>query len=285
MRPTTFCIMWRMDVRTVVGSVARRLPRGRSRAANWLQRHPGTSPIEFVDATGHRRAADLRDAMECQWFAGVHLGLPSNVLKKVSPGDWAIDIGANIGIVTGQLAARVGASGRVWAIEPVFRNSECLRTLRERNGLKMIQTFDVALGPGDGTVTLRLPPPGNSAVASVTASWINADEITVPVRSLDSLVAERRSEGRLSLIKIDVEGYESQVLAGASETLARFRPLLYVEFNDEILRDAGSSSMELLGQFRDAGYRAVDGFDSTAARLHMRVVDLLLEPADARAGS
>jgi len=149
----------------------------------------------------------------------------------------------------------------------------------------MIRTFGVALGPGDGTVDLRLPPPGNSAVASVTASWINADKITVPVRSLDSLVAEHGSEGRLSLIKIDVEGYESQVLAGATETLARFRPPLYVEFNDEILRDAGSSSMELLGRFQDAGYRAVDGVGSTAARLHMRVVDLLLEPADARAGS
>jgi FkbM family methyltransferase len=50
----------------------------------------------------------------------------------------------------------------------------------------------------------------------------------------DSLFAEHGSEGRPVLIKIDVEGYESQVLAGATETLARFRPLLYVEFNDEI---------------------------------------------------
>jgi len=149
----------------------------------------------------------------------------------------------------------------------------------------MIRTFEMALGAENGTVSLRLPPPGNSAVASVTASWINADKITVPVRSLDSLVAEHGIEGRLSLIKIDVEGYESQVLAGATDTLARFRPLLYVEFNDEILRDAGSSSMELLGRFQASGYRAVDAVGSTAARLDMRVVDLLLRPADVRAGS
>jgi FkbM family methyltransferase len=274
-----------LDLRTIVGSIARRLPRGRGRVANWLHRHPGDGPVEYVDGMGHARMADLRDAMECQWFAGVHLGLPSDALGRVGPGDWAIDIGANIGVVTGQLAARVGDSGHVWAIEPVPRNIECLRDLRERNGLKMVRTFGVALGAVDGTVTLRLPPPGHSGWASVTASWIDADEITVPVRSLDSLVAEHGSEGRLALIKIDVEGYESEVLAGATETLRRFGPLLYVEFNDVILQDAGSSSVELLGRFRDAGYRPVDRAGSTAARLRMRVVDLLLEPADARAGS
>jgi FkbM family methyltransferase len=211
--------------------------------------------------------------------------LPSDVLGRVGPGDWVIDIGANIGVVTGQLATRVGASGHVWAIEPVPGNSERLRDLRERNGLEMIRTFDVALGAADGTVTLRLPPQGGSAWASVTASWINAGKMTVPVRSLDSLIAEHGSPGKLALIKIDVEGYESQVLAGATETLARFRPFLEVEFNDEILRDAGSSSEELLSRFRAAGYRAVDQARSTAARLHMRVVDLLLEPADGRTGS
>ena len=277
--------MSRMDTRSVVGTVARRLPRGRGRAANWLHHHPGDGPIAFVDTTGHSRTADLRDVLECQWFAGVHVGLPGDVLAMVGPGDWAIDIGANVGVVTGQLAARVGASGHVWAIEPVPRNSACLKALCESNDLKMIRTFEMALGAENGTVSLRLPPPGNSAVASVTASWINADKITVPVRSLDSLVAEHGIEGRLSLIKIDVEGYESQVLAGATETLARFRPLLYVEFNDEILRDAGSSSMELLGRFQASGYRAVDAVGSTAARLDMRVVDLLLRPADVRAGS
>jgi hypothetical protein len=70
------------------------------------------------------------------------------------------------------------------------------------------------------------------------------------------------------------------VLAGATETLARYRPKPHVEFNDEILRDAGSSSMELLSRSQNAGYRAVDPVASRPEALHMRVVDLLLEPAD-----
>lgn len=100
----------------------------------------------------------------------------------------------------------MGSSGTVWAIEPVPGNCEQLRDLSERNDLKAIRTFEVAAGARDGCVVLRLPPPGNSAVASVTASWINGGEITVPVRSVDSLVAEHGSDRRLALIKIDVEG-------------------------------------------------------------------------------
>jgi hypothetical protein len=103
------------------------------------------------------------------------------------------------------------------------------------------------------------------------------------VRSVDSLAAEHGSDRRLALIKIDVEGYESQVLAGARETLARLRPLLYVEFNDEILRDAGSSSVQLLQLFKGAGYRVANEAAASEERLRIRVVDLLLEPTPAGA--
>jgi FkbM family methyltransferase len=266
-----------MDGRIVVGYIARRLPDGRGRAANWLGRHPGTGGVEFVDASGHRRAADLRDHMERQWFAGVKLGMPEDVLKNVLPGDWAIDIGANIGITAGQLAARVGASGHVWAIEPLPRNVSCLRDFRERNDLSMIRILDLAAGAADGTIGISYGP-GFGGWASVVASTTGGGT-RVPVRTLDGLVSEMGNDGRLSLIKIDVEGYELQVLQGATETLARFQPLLYVEFNDQLQRAQGSSSVELLRHFREAGYRPSDRVDSSPARLNMKVVDLLLEPS------
>lgn len=264
--------------RSLLGRVARHLPLGRGRAARWLQRHPGKYPISFVDTNGHARTADLGDDIECQWFTGVDLGLPPHVLARIGPGDWAIDIGANIGVVTGQLAVRTGHSGSVWAIEPVPRNSERLRELRDRNGLQQIRTFDLAVGAEDGELVLRLPPSGGSGWASATASWLTAGRMTVPVRSLDSLIGEYGVRDRLALVKIDVEGYEAHVLSGALETLDRLKPMLYVEFNDQILRDAGSSSGELLGQFYDAGYTVAAECARLSQRLDLRVVDLLLTP-------
>lgn len=256
--------------RPLIGAVSRSLPRGRNRIASWLGRNPGNDQIEYVDATGHRRLADLRDHMERNWFAGLRIGLPPDILAKAEPGSWTIDVGANIGVVSGQLASRTNAP--VWALEPLPRNVARLVALANDNHLP-IEVIPVAAGAVDGEATLRLWGAGGSGWASITASWVNAATMTVPLRSIDSLVAERGAPGRLSLIKIDVEGFEAQVLAGARETLAAHRPRLYVEFNDEILRDAGSSSQELLERCAAMGYRP-----ASVPELTGRVTDLLLEP-------
>lgn len=253
----------------IVGALSRSLPRGRRRIARWLARHPAPDEIEYVDTTGHRRRADLRDHMERDWFAGMHIGLPRDVLVVAELDSWTIDVGANIGIIAGQLASRTG--GPVWALEPVPRNVARLVALAEDNDLPIV-VFPVAVGASDGETTLRLSGEG-SGYASVTASWIDADTMSVPLRSIDSLVAEHGAPGRLSLVKIDVEGFESEVLAGARRTLAEHRPRLYVEFNDLILRDAGSSSEALLADCAAIGYRP-----ASVPELTGRVVDLLLEP-------
>jgi FkbM family methyltransferase len=182
----------------------------------------------------------------------VPIGLPDDVIARIPPLSLAIDIGANVGAVTGQLAGRVTTAGRVWAIEPVPRNVARLTALAGQNHLP-IDVLSVAAGTADGSVELRLAD--QSGWASVTTSWIDAGRLTVPVRSLDSLIAERQPRWPLSFIKIDVQAYEPEVLAGARETLAYWRPLLYVEFADPDLRDRGSSSRELLALFAAEGYR------------------------------
>jgi hypothetical protein len=82
----------------------------------------------------------------------------------------------------------------------------------------------------------------------------------------------------LRLIKLDVEGFEREVLAGAVDTIARFRPWIHCEFNDIILRDTGSSSKDLLGVFEEMGYKVAPAWTRRASRLHGRNVDLLLTP-------
>lgn len=270
-----------MPYQTLIGALARRLPRGRSRIARWLQRHPGRAPFAFVDTTGHQRDADLRDDLESLWFTGTPIGLPRAVLRTVHPGDWVIDIGANIGIVSGQLARRTGPRGHTWAIEPIARNVDRLRALQTDNHLPGLRIFAVAAGADNGVVTLRQHCTYGSGWASVTASWLNGAAVEVPLRTLDSLIAEYGPAApRLALIKIDVEGYEPHVLAGATRTLARYRPLLYVEFNDPILRDAGSSSVALLAQLAALGYAPIDRAAGRPSALAGQVVTLWCIPQD-----
>ena len=273
---------WRRGVALAVGHVGRRYhcpgQRAFSLAARVLRRFPPPGDVEYRDADGYRRDADLGDHMESLLFVGRHR-LPRGVMAHVRPGDWAVDVGANVGSVSGQLCRAVGPEGLVWSFEPVPRNLARLRRLAEGNGLGQLRIFDCALASTAGTASLRLPGAAGSGYASFTASWIGDGSLDVSTRRLDDLTTGVDHTRPLRLVKLDVEGYEREVLAGAEETLRRHRPLVFCEFNDIILTDAGTSSGELLRAFAELGYAVAPGWRRAAGRLAGRNVDLLMVPA------
>jgi FkbM family methyltransferase len=243
--------------RAVVGSAARtfRPPIGRRQLQSLLHKHPGPCQIEFRDLNGMLRRADLTDEIECRWFLGGSMRVSKVAMATIRPGDWVVDAGANVGIMAGQLAKAVGPQGVVWAIEPLPRNVARLRELVADNRLAQLQVIDVAVGAKDEHAQLRLPRPGFSGWASFTATWNRAGVIDVAVRRLDALVDEMAPEQPLRFIKLDVEGFEFEFLEGARATLARYRPFVYAEFNDDLNRNRGRSSAELMLAFRELGYR------------------------------
>ncbi|MGH7777962.1 MAG: FkbM family methyltransferase, partial [Candidatus Dormibacterales bacterium] len=234
------------------------LARASGRAVRNLASRLGSSPLGYTDACGFERRADLKDHQELEAFLGLGR-LPDLVLAAVAPGDWVIDAGANVGIVTAQLCRRVGAGGHVWAIVPVPRNIARLTELAGRNRLSQLEVLEGGLSDSTGEAEIGLPVDGSSGWASFTKSWDIGDRFPTRTWRLDDLVAERGSPGRLSFVKIDVEGCEPRLLEGATKTLAAFRPLVMCEFNDHLLRDAGSSSAELLAAFSGLGYRPAGG--------------------------
>lgn len=273
---------WQRRMALGVGALGRhyRLPGHRvfSLAARGLRRLPPPAEVVYRDADGHTRTADLRDHMESLAFVGRHR-LPKTVAGALRPGDWAIDIGASIGSVTGQLCRAVGPRGLVWAVEPLPSNVERLRALAAVNGLHQLAVIPCALGARQGTAAIRLGGEGASGYSSFTASWISNGSLDVRTERLDDLTTGIDHDRPLRLIKLDVEGFEREVLAGAEATLRRWRPLVYCEFNDIILTDAGSSSGELLQAFRELGYSVAPAWHRAGRRLAGRNVDLLLVPS------
>ncbi len=248
-----------------------------SLAARGLRRYPPPGELVYADADGYTRVADLRDHMESLVFVGRHR-LPKPVMVEVRPGDWAIDIGANVGSVAGQLCRAVGPGGLVWAFEPIPRNLDRLRNLMQVNDLHQLHIFTSALASSAGTATIRLAGEGSSGHASFTASWIDDGHLEVTTERLDDLTADVDDDRPLRLVKLDVEGFEEEVLRGAEQTLRRFRPFVHCEFNDIILRDAGSSSRQLLAAFAELGYRVAPRWRRRGERLDGRNVDLLMAP-------
>jgi FkbM family methyltransferase len=140
--------------------------------------------------------------------------------EHVRPGSVAIDVGAHIGTHTLTLARLVGPSGRVYAFEPVRKTYRELRRNLELNGVTNVVALRYALGRGAPSVIEMNPI--HEGEEGGTSVGHGGDR--VELRTLDSFGFEG-----VSLVKIDVEGFELPVLDGAEDTIRRNRPVLVVE--------------------------------------------------------
>ena len=222
-----------------------------------VRRLAADGTYSYRDHYGHLVEADLSDYVQRAGFFGAHSPTLLRLARShVRPGDWVIDAGANVGLFASAFSAAVGPEGRVWAVEPLPANVERLQRLKEANGLRQLDILPVALASAAATARLRLPAgPGGSGFGSFVATWPSAGDVEVPTVRLDDLVANAENGRPLRLVKIDVEGFESEVVAGATSTLSTWRPLVVCEFHDPLLKAAGASSQQLLAQFAACGTR------------------------------
>jgi FkbM family methyltransferase len=151
------------------------------------------------------------------------------VLANLVEPDWVcLDVGANLGAIS-LVLAHLCPKGRVHAFEAAGENVAHLRANLAANGATNATAHHLALYDRDGTLTLHFTSSyaGGSFVSDVVDEGL-AEE--VPARTLDGWVADQGLD-RLDVVKLDVEGAESRMLAGARATIERFRPHLVVEFN------------------------------------------------------
>lgn len=146
------------------------------------------------------------------------------LLPLLVPGMCVVDVGANIGTHTVAFASAVGRNGQVIAFEPqalVFQNLCANLAL---NALTQVTPVQAAVGAEPGTIAIpHLDPEHATNFGAVKAG--HGEHIVERV-TLDALQLER-----CDLIKIDVEGMEAEVIAGARETIARCKSVLFVENN------------------------------------------------------
>jgi FkbM family methyltransferase len=148
--------------------------------------------------------------------------------RLLRPGMNVLDVGANVGTYALYMAKRVGPSGRVLAIEPSSTNLLYLRRNVGLNGFAQILVEGVAAGPEAGTARIQLSQKNLGGNRVALNEEVLSHEESVPMMRLDDLVA-KHSLNSVDFIKIDVEGYEHQVLLGLLESLEKFDPILLIE--------------------------------------------------------
>jgi FkbM family methyltransferase len=166
-----------------------------------------------------------------------------------------VDVGANIGYFSLLSARIVGPSGHVIAIEPVPTNRAILTEAVERNGLTQVTVIAEALGDRPGTGSLhqadQLTYPNRTASMASDAS--DGQRFEVRIRTLDELLASLRVD-HVDLLKIDVDGFEWQILQGASESLAGGKIAhVIVECEPFWLQKAGTSKQAIADYLRRFG--------------------------------
>jgi len=171
----------------------------------------------------------------------------------VKPGMVCVDIGANVGFHAFLMRELVGSTGHVYAIEPNSENCRMLLLSAKANEASNLTVIPIALSDNLGAIAFS-PAVGSNGqfIHSVDDPVLHPNCIIVPTAALDDLLKVER----IDFIKIDVEGAEHLALSGASQLIAKHRPVITSEFSVAMLKlVSGVSGVTYLAERMRQGYR------------------------------
>ena len=191
------------------------------------------------------------------WLDGEYEPAESQlIVELLAPGDLAFDIGANVGYMTCLMAQAVaGAEGaQVHAFEPEPANFDILQHNLSLNRLKGVEAQHLALSSKTGKEWIYL---SNQNFGDHTLVPLpGREKILIESVTFDDYYASHCAGRRVRFVKIDVQGYELEVLKGMRQSLARgLIDIVLLEFWPARLKKAGSSSAELLTLLASMPYR------------------------------
>jgi len=169
--------------------------------------------------------------------------------------DIVLDIGTNIGSTLLGFANIVGKQGKVYGFEPDLFNFKQAQKNILLNNFKNVTVENIGLGNEKGSFKLYIDTESNRGGNRIK---INEDEnqkyTTISVERLDDWIFNKNIT-QLNLIKIDVEGFETNVIKGGLETIKQFKPKMFIELDDENLRNVGSNAKELIKILEALNYK------------------------------
>ena len=190
----------------------------------------------------------ISDPLAKKWYDRPTLGntkeLEFTKKQVVSPNDVVFDCGCHQGLTTLLFSNWVGSEGKVVSFEALPENYEVLCKNIELNNVKNVECIHAAVGSNQGKI--NLDPRFNSNVSTGKFG------LQVPMVKLDEFASYKPN-----LLKIDVEGYEAEVLKGAKQILST-KPKIVLELHDKKrLQKFGTSYEEIFSLIGYENYRTL----------------------------
>jgi FkbM family methyltransferase len=207
---------------------------------------------DFTEIDGIKMFLDSRDVFN---LSVRHIYEPTEtglVKRKVKPGDFVIDIGANIGYYTLILAGLVGEKGRVLTFEPEPNNFTLLKKNVEINHFSNVALMQKAVSNETGKIKLYLNPSNivDHRIYDSHDKRLTADAEAV---RLDDYFQDYT--GRVDFIKMDIQGAEGKAIQGMQNLLKRNEKIeLVMEFSPIALKTSGIEAEECLELLAGCGF-------------------------------
>ena len=216
----------------------------------WLTRMAGIR-VAIREVQGSTMILDLSDKgiHRDLYLHGIREPQATRYLQSILRSEWVVvDIGANVGYYALQ-EARIVRS--VIAIEPTPASYHALRRNVMVNDYRNVMTYQLAAGDHVGEIGLAVSRACNWNSIAETGG-----DITVVMMTLDSFLRDMK----VDFVRMDVEGYEMNILKGMENILKEQKPRMFLEVHRDKLRDYGSSQRELMEYLAQFGYSIEKAF-------------------------
>lgn len=207
---------------------------------------------------GYRVRLDLTDHIQRKMFLNTDWGDTHAMRDNVKDGMTVFDIGCNVGAYTLLASSLVGIRGKVYAFEPnPFVYQRLAKTINE-NDITNVVLVNCGIGDCRGELTLYPnTQPGNASSTMVADGQSHG--FTVPIDTLDNVMATQNVT-KIDYMKIDVDGFEPNVLKGAAQALNKKKiGFIQSEFCDYWLKRNGSDPQMLYQSIVKFGFCDLDG--------------------------
>jgi len=226
----------------------------RYRMAPMPELYSKSNSVREIKRDGISYRLDLSDLMDWWFYWGFKDEAHEFLFSKIKKNDVVVDVGANKCILTTLFSKQVGPTGKVYSFEANPDNYEvCLDlVLRNKSSIENCTLIGKGCGSEPGVMRMARTSSNNTGMDRLVSvkdeENLGKDVEVVP------LDQELLNLEKIELIKIDTEGFEFEVLMGATAILEKFKPKLFIEFDRNNLQRYNASVQQIIDYLKPFGY-------------------------------
>ena len=175
------------------------------------------------------------------------------MINELKQDMFCLDLGSNIGYYAVIESNMIGESGKIFAIEPSPVNFPVLKSNLENQKKNNFLAYNIAIGDKNEEMEFIISSKSNWSKIRMNNEKINPEDkiIKIPVKTLDSFVKENNIT-KIDILRMDVEGFEYNIILGANNVLEKYKPKIFVEIHKMYL--GKEKTREIFNDLKNKGY-------------------------------